>query len=69
MTQQYINYLVIHAITETPEIVCKATDHIKEMLEYVEKLVENGYAYETSTANNTVTNTTSNTTVENKKQN
>ena len=35
---------------ETPEIVCKATDHIKEMLEYVEKLVERGYAYETSTA-------------------
>lgn len=35
---------------ETPEIVCKATDHIQEMLEYVEKLVENGYAYETSTA-------------------
>ena len=35
---------------ETPEIVCKATEHIKEMLEYVEKLVENGYAYETSTA-------------------
>ena len=35
---------------ETPEIVCKATEHIKEMLEYVEKLVKNGYAYETSTA-------------------
>ncbi len=35
---------------ETPEIICKATDHIQEMLEYVEKLVENGYAYETSTA-------------------
>ena len=35
---------------ETPEIICKATDHIKEMLEYVEKLVDNGYAYETSTA-------------------
>ena len=35
---------------ETPEIVCKATDHIKDMLEYVETLVENGYAYETSTA-------------------
>ena len=35
---------------ETPEIVCRATEHIKEMLEYVEKLVENGYAYETSTA-------------------
>lgn len=35
---------------ETPEIVCKATDHIQDMLEYVEKLIENGYAYETSTA-------------------
>ena len=35
---------------ETPEIVCKATDHIREMLEYVKKLMENGYAYETSTA-------------------
>lgn len=35
---------------ETPEIVCKATDHIQEMIEYVEKLVKNGYAYETSTA-------------------
>ena len=35
---------------ETPEIVCKATEHIKEMLEYVEILVEKGYAYETSTA-------------------
>ena len=35
---------------ETPEIVCKATDHIKDMLSYVQKLVENSYAYETSTA-------------------
>ena len=35
---------------ETPEVVCKATDHIKEMIEYVEKIIENGYAYETSTA-------------------
>lgn len=35
---------------ETPEIVCKATDHIQEMLKYVIKLVEKGYAYETSTA-------------------
>lgn len=34
---------------QTPEIVCKATDHIQEMLEYVQKLIENGYAYETST--------------------
>ena len=35
---------------ETPEIVCKATDHITEMLKFVERLMENGYAYETSTA-------------------
>lgn len=35
---------------ETPEIVCKATEHIKEMLEYVEELEKKGYAYETSTA-------------------
>ncbi len=35
---------------ETPEIVCKATDHIQDMIEYVQKLIENGYAYETSTA-------------------
>ncbi len=35
---------------ETPEIICKATDHINEMIEYVKKLIENGYAYETSTA-------------------
>ena len=35
---------------ETPEIICKATDHIKEMLEYVKVLVKKGYTYETSTA-------------------
>ena len=35
---------------ETPEIICKATDHIKEMLEMVKKIMQNGYAYETSTA-------------------
>ena len=35
---------------ETPEIICKATDHIKEMLEMVKKIMKNGYAYETSTA-------------------
>ena len=35
---------------ETPEIVCKATDYISEMLEYVKELVQKGYAYETSTA-------------------
>ncbi len=35
---------------ETPEIVCKATEHINEMLKMVEKIMERGYAYETSTA-------------------
>ncbi|MGN1296869.1 MAG: cysteine--tRNA ligase [Clostridia bacterium] len=35
---------------ETPEIVCKATEHINEMLEYVKELVQNEYAYETSSA-------------------
>ena len=35
---------------ETPEIVCKATEHIPEKLELVKKIMENGYAYETSTA-------------------
>ena len=35
---------------ETPEIICKATDYIPEMLEYVKELVEKGYAYEASTA-------------------
>ena len=33
-----------------PEIICKATEHIKEMEEFVQKLLDNGYAYETSTA-------------------
>ena len=35
---------------ERPEIICKATDHIKDMIEFVQKLLDNGYAYETSTA-------------------
>lgn len=35
---------------ETPEIIAKATEHIKEMLQFVEALVERGYAYETSSA-------------------
>lgn len=33
-----------------PEIIAKATEHIQDMLEFVKKLVDNGYAYETSTA-------------------
>ena len=35
---------------EIPEIICKATNYIPEMLEYVKELVDKGYAYETSTA-------------------
>lgn len=35
---------------DLPEIICKATDHISDMIEYVKGLVENGFAYETSTA-------------------
>ena len=31
-----------------PEIIAKATDHIPDMIEYVQKLVEKGYGYETS---------------------
>ena len=31
-----------------PEIIAKATDHIDDMIKYVETLIEKGYAYETS---------------------
>ncbi|MDD3304151.1 MAG: cysteine--tRNA ligase [Clostridia bacterium] len=31
-----------------PEHIAKATDHIKDMENYVKKILENGYAYETS---------------------
>ena len=30
-----------------PEIICKATEHIKEMEHYVQEIIENGYTYET----------------------
>lgn len=33
---------------EKPEYITKATDHIKEMEEYVKDIVSNGYGYETS---------------------
>jgi len=33
---------------EKPEVIPKATEHIKEMIEFVEGLLEKGYAYETS---------------------
>lgn len=31
-----------------PKVICKATDHIKEMIKLVEKLLDQGFAYETS---------------------
>ncbi|MFH8080661.1 MAG: cysteine--tRNA ligase [Candidatus Aenigmatarchaeota archaeon] len=30
---------------EKPDIICKATDHIKEMAEMVQKIIDNDYAY------------------------
>lgn len=33
---------------EKPEIICKATEHIPEMIEFVKGLVDKGYGYETS---------------------
>lgn len=35
---------------DKPEIICKATEHIDDMMKFVQKLMENEYAYETSTA-------------------
>ena len=35
---------------DKPEVICKATEHIEDMMKFVQKLLENGYAYETSTA-------------------
>ncbi len=32
---------------DMPEIICKATEHIHVMEEYLKKIIENGYAYET----------------------
>ena len=33
---------------QKPNVICKASEHIKEMLEIVYKLYDDGYAYETS---------------------
>lgn len=33
-----------------PDIICKATDHISEQIDLVKKLVDKGYAYDTSEA-------------------
>ena len=35
---------------DKPEVICKATEHIEEMKQFVRELLNNGYAYETSTA-------------------
>ncbi len=32
---------------EKPEIIARATEHIKEMEQYVQKIIENGYTYQT----------------------
>ncbi len=33
---------------DKPEIICKATEHINEMIEYVSEIIKNGYGYETT---------------------
>lgn len=33
---------------EKPDIIARATEHIEDMLKYVQELLKNGYAYETS---------------------
>ena len=48
-TKRFMNDLLSLNI-ELPEIICKATDHINEMIEFVSELMKKGYAYETSTA-------------------
>lgn len=49
---EYYTGIFLNDLTELnigkPEFIPKATEHIKEMLEFVEKLVEKGYGYETS---------------------
>lgn len=32
---------------DRPEIICKATEHIKEMEQYIQEIIKNGYTYET----------------------
>lgn len=33
---------------DRPEVICKATEHIQEMIDFVSDIVKNGYGYETS---------------------
>ena len=46
-TEKFLNDISKLNIEE-PEHIVKATDHIKEMEEYVKEIVKNGYGYETS---------------------
>lgn len=48
-TERFMNDLSSLNI-ELPEIICKATDHINEMIAFVSGLIEKGYAYETTSA-------------------
>ncbi len=43
-TDAFMNDLELLNI-ETPDVVCKATNHIKEMIELIERIEKNGYAY------------------------
>ena len=45
-TEDFIKNLALLNI-DKPEIIAKATEHIKVMEEYVKKIIENGYTYET----------------------
>ena len=33
---------------DKPDVICRATDHIQEMIDFVSDIVKNGYGYETS---------------------
>ncbi len=44
-------FKTMHALNiKRPTVVCKATDHVKEMIELIKKLEEKGYTYETDEA-------------------
>ncbi|MEK6864445.1 MAG: class I tRNA ligase family protein [Nanoarchaeota archaeon] len=46
-TKAFMNDIKLLNI-EQPEVWCKATEHIKEMIELIKKIDKNGYAYKTS---------------------
>ena len=45
-TEDFLNNLKLLNI-DKPEIIAKATDHIKDMEIYVKKIIDNGYTYQT----------------------